>query len=238
MNQALVGQALGRVTKMFLAPMGPLQYFLDSPGVTHVHCLEQAYQVLRNDHKQNVETFFRPYHQWLRKGLFWADRGWKNVCHYYTKPDKQGAIYWPGAAAECQFYFNKALAYIEKDLYKSMFYIGATLHLVQDMCVPHHSIGAIFDGHREFEKWATEHWRDFPANACGLYLPFTHPSQWIDYTARLSADYYPKVSLEAGCNELSYQQAARELLPLTVYVTAGFLNFTQDQFKGKTLRLK
>ncbi len=32
-----------------------------------------------------------------------------------------------------------------------MFYLGAALHLVQDMCVPHHSLGIIFDGHKEFE---------------------------------------------------------------------------------------
>lgn len=236
MKEKIVGQALGKMTKMLLAPVGPLQYFFDSPGVTHVYCLEQAYNTLDNDCNQDVATFFRPYHSYLRKGLFWADQGWKNVCHYYSQPGNEGSIRWPGAAAECQYYFNKAFSFFGKDVFKGMFYLGAALHLVQDMCVPHHSLGVVFDGHKEFEKWASHHWHEFPAGH-GLYLPFTHPSQCVDYNAKISAKYYSLVSLEKGCQENSYVQAAEKLIPLTIATTAGFLNFSRNQMQGITLRL-
>jgi hypothetical protein len=41
MYERIIGQTLGKVTKLLLASAGPLQYFLDTPGVTHVHCLDQ-----------------------------------------------------------------------------------------------------------------------------------------------------------------------------------------------------
>lgn len=238
MKQTMLGQAISQVTKLFLAPMGPLQHIFDSPGVTHVHCLEQAYAVLRRDSKTDVAMFFQPYHSSLTKGLFWADQGWKNVYHFYSKPENEGHALWPGATAECQYYFNKALAFLEKDIVKGMFFLGAALHLVQDMCVPHHSVGVVFDGHQEFEKWATQNWARFPALRSGDTPPmqevcphykFSHPSQFIDYNAEISARYYPLVSLENGCTETSYIEAARYLLPLTVNSTAGFLDFACDQ---------
>lgn len=237
MNQTILGQAIGRVTKILLAPMGPLQRIFDSPGITHVHCLEQAYAVLRHDAKADVATFFQAYHSSLTKGLFWADQGWKNVCHFYSQPGQQDKTLWPGATAEFQYYFNKALSFMQTDVFKGMFYLGAALHLVQDMCVPHHSVGIVFDGHQEFEKWATLHWMNFPVEDGGYYLHFSHPNQFIDHNAEISARYYPLVSTEGGCNEASYTEAAQVLLPLTVYTTAGFLDFARTHLADITLKL-
>lgn len=227
-----INQTLGKVTKMLLAPVGPLQYFLDSPGVTHIHCLEQAYNALEHDGKENIAIFFKKHHQSLKNGLFWADRGWKNVCHYYQKPGRKDILQWPGATGECQYYFNRAFSIFSKDSIKGMFYLGAALHLVQDMCVPHHSLGIIFDGHKEFETWATRNWHRFITTS-GLYLPFEHPVQWIDHNANSSAPLYPYVSLSQGCSESSYEKAAEKLIPLTIVTTAGFLDFAYHQLLFK-----
>ncbi|CAA7600389.1 phospholipase C [Acididesulfobacillus acetoxydans] len=237
MKQEILGQTIGRLTKMFLAPIGPLQYLFDTPGVTHVHCLEQAYDVLTRDGKADVATFFRPYHASLGKGLLWADRGWKNVHHFYSKPGKGASILWPGATAECQYYYNRALTFMDKDVFKGMFFLGAALHLIQDMCVPHHSVGMIFNGHQEFEKWAARHWSEFPLLESGSYPNFSHPSQWVEYNAKISRAYYSRVSWEQGNPEPSYTEAARKLIPLTIGTTAGFLDFVRKKLTGVTLSL-
>jgi len=221
-------EAFGFITKLFLAPVGPLQYIFDRPGTTHMYCLNQALELLGRDGRDEVAATFAPYRTPLIKGLLWADRGWKNVCHYFTLPDKQGGLPWPGAMAECQHYFNKAGGVLGKHIHKGMFYLGAALHLVQDMCVPHHAVGSVFDGHQEFERWAARHWQEYPAGNSGLYLKFTHPSQWIEHNARRAARYYSLVSQEQGCSEETYAKAAAALLPLTIQSTAGFLAFTQD----------
>jgi len=236
MYERIIGQTLGKMTKLLLASAGPLQYFLDTPGVTHVHCLEQAYIALKQDGKGDVTDLFKAHHAMLTKGLYWADRGWKNVNHFYSHPDKQGFISWPGATAECQYYFNRAFTFFPKNVAKGMFFLGAALHLVQDMCVPHHSLGVLFDGHKEFETWATKNWDKFPETS-GMYLPFSHPAQWIDHNASISCPLYPLVSLEKGCSEESYQKASKILIPLTIATSAGFLDFVHKQLDGLTLRL-
>ena len=236
MYESIIGQTLGKMTKLLLASAGPLQYFLDSPGVTHVHCLEQAYIALKHDGKEDVASLFKAHHSMLTKGLYWADRGWKNVNHFYSHPDKQGIIGWPGATAECQYYFNKAFAFFPNNVDKGMFFLGAALHLVQDMCVPHHSLGIVFDGHKEFETWATKNWDKFPATS-GVYLPFSHPVQWIDHNASVSGPLYPLVSHESGCTEESYNKASEILIPLTIATSAGFLDFVRKRLDGSRLRL-
>jgi phospholipase C len=236
MYERLISQTLGKMTKLLLASASPLQYFLDSPGVTHVHCLNQSYHTLKNDGKEDVARLFAAHHSTLAKGLYWADRGWKNVNHFYSQPDKQGIIGWPGATAECQYYFNKAFTFFPKNVNKGMFFLGAALHLVQDMCVPHHSLGVVFDGHREFETWATQNWSKFPATT-GVYLPFTHPAQWIDYNAGISGPLYHLVSQDAGCSAESYAKASKTLIPLTIATSAGFLDFVRNRLDSLAIRL-
>lgn len=236
MNQA-AAPSLARMTQLLLVPVSPLQYIFDTPGETHVFCLDQAYTVLEQDGKQDVRTFFQPYHAWLRKGLFWADRGWKNIRHFYADPAKPNALSWPGASAEAQYYYNQAFTHFSQDVLQGMFYLGAALHIIQDMCVPHHSKGVIFDGHQEFEKWATLHWQKFSVDRDGLYPDFAHLSQWVDYNAQISAPYYSLVSTQARCTPETYAEAAAALIPLTIQSTAGFLNFVRQELGGVTLRL-
>lgn len=236
MYERIIGQTLGKMTKLILASASPLQYFFDSPGVTHVHCLKQAYQTLCGDGQEDVARLFEAYHSILTKGLYWADRGWKNVNHFYSHSDKRGIIVWPGATAECQYYYNKAFNFFPKNSAKGMFFIGAALHLVQDMCVPHHSLGILFDGHREFETWATKNWSKFPASG-GVYLPFSHPAQWIEHNAGLSGPLFPLVSQEEGCSEESYEKAANILIPLTIATSAGFLKFIYQRLDSMAFRL-
>lgn len=220
-------QTLNIVTKALMTPVRPFQLFMDAPSKTHIHCLQQAYDVLCQDDKEDVAAYFRFYDAWLKKGLLWADQGWKNVCHYFFDSAKPGVIFRPGADTECQYYFNKAVTACQQNIPKGMFYLGAAIHLVQDMCVPHHAVGAIFDGHQEFERWTGKNLHYFNTKQSGIYMPFTHPNQWIVYNVARSSSYYSLVSKGKRCSEESYFEAAGKLLPLTVYTTAGFLEFSK-----------
>lgn len=105
------------------------------------------------------------------------------------------------------------------------------------MCVPHHSLGIVFDGHKEFETWATQNRDKFTATS-GMYLPFSHPAQWIDHNARVSGPLYPLVSQEKGCCEESYEKASEILIPLTISTSAGFLDFVHKRLESITLELE
>lgn len=228
MVESMFSYTISKVTRLLLTSLAPLQYFLDSPSLTHVSCLADALEMLRQDGKNHVAVFFEPFENSLSKGLLWADRSWKNAGHYYRDPQKQGLILWPGALAEFQYYYNKFLTYVRKDTAKGMFYLGTALHLVQDMAVPHHAAGAIFNGHQEFEKWAGEHYRRFAVTSGGIYLQPVHPGQWLEHNANISLSYYPAISLKT---EQAFLAAAKDLLPLTIKTTAGFLNYVYGELE-------
>ncbi|CAA7603275.1 Phospholipase C/P1 nuclease domain protein [Acididesulfobacillus acetoxydans] len=88
-------------------------------------------------------------------------------------------------------------------------------------------MGAVFDGHKEFEKWTGKNLHLLTALEHGIYLPFAEPSEWIRHNVARALTYYPLVSKGKGCNEGSYFEAARKLLPLTIYTTAGFWEFSK-----------
>jgi phospholipase C len=92
-------------------------------------------------------------------------------------------------------------------------------------------LGVVFDGHKEFETWATQNWDKFPATS-GMYMPFSHPAQWIDHNAFVSGPLYPLVSQEEGCSEESYKRASQILIPLTIATSAGFLDFALNRLNS------
>ncbi len=220
---------VGRMAKIVLSSLAPLQYFLDSPGITHVNCLDKALELLGNDQKTDVLNYFQPFRTEISRGLLWADQGWKNASHYFRQVGKKGVFHWPGAVGEFQFYYYKFLAGLGKDFRKSMFYLGAALHLVQDMCVPHHAVGAMFNGHQEFEQWVRDNFQSIDTTGKGLYLSFSHPSAWLEQNARFAARHYHLASAKRGSD--SYRQAAEILIPRTIQSTAGFLAFCQERAK-------
>ncbi|MDA8441006.1 MAG: zinc dependent phospholipase C family protein [Peptococcaceae bacterium] len=228
MVQAVVGRTIRNVTRIILTTLGPLQYFLDKPGLTHIYCLDDALTTLRNDGQKDLADRYRQYHAEICHGLLWADRSWKNASHYYRNPTEQTHALWPGALAEFQFYYQKYLVAAKReaarDRAKGMFYLGAALHLIQDMCVPHHAVGSIFNGHQEFEKWARQNYTSYPVTGAGMYLQLNHPSQWLDHNAGIAATYYGLVS---DGDTAGYALATQALIPLTIRATAGFLAYAE-----------
>ena len=56
-------------------------------------------------------------------------------------------------------YYLKALKYFTLEDYdKSMFYFGAACHIIQDLTVPQHAKGKLFDNHRQFELYVKENY--------------------------------------------------------------------------------
>lgn len=101
-----------------------------------------------------------------------------------------------------------------------MFFLGATLHLVQDLCVPHHASCNIFSGHKDFEQWAEKRKHDYKVDSGGIYGISDKPEEWIAENAKLAKSYY-QLLLNGSDND--YHQATEILLPRAQHTTAGFL---------------
>lgn len=215
------------VLKNFLMSGTPIQNLFSGRGVTHLFCIKQGIIILKNDGMKKHALFLNSHIDNLNRGVVWADKGWKYFFHYLNPEDKNGYGPYPNAKFECEYFFDKARYYWSKyKRSKSMFFLGAAVHLVQDLCVPHHSANAAFCGHTEYEKWVQEHFSCYEVSSDGVYNCNANSGSWVEHNANISRAYFPYVSLIRS--RRSYDMATKILLPLAQRTTAGFLSFFLD----------
>jgi phospholipase C len=190
---------------------------------THWFINEAALDILSaTGYRRDADAVF-PFIANLQDGVAWADSGYKNVSHFFNPVTKKGI--WGFASAACDFvhYLNKATLKAQKgNLPDAMFYVGAAAHLLQDVCVPHHTCGLLFDGHREYESWVEQNFMNYLFYTDSLEDHFKKPFHLLLSNAVTSAATINLVNQE---NVVNYDKATYLLLPLAEYSTAGLLHW-------------
>ena len=134
---------------MMLAAVSPLQKVLDKPGFTHEVCNRQAPIILKNDGLEKYAELLAPFEVDLNLGVYWADKDWKNNNHYFEPHTHRGLWNFNNAVDTFEMYYQHSLKYLRQyDIKKSIFYLGAAAHLLQDLCVPHHARAKLLNGHK------------------------------------------------------------------------------------------
>lgn len=212
------------VAKQLLAITGVVHNLVNSDGLTHNYCNEQAAIILNTDGYTRAAHYINCYMKDLNQGVAWADRAWKNSSHFFNPSTGKGFWRWPNALLECHLHFHRAQKEWENRHHnKAMFYLGAAAHLVQDLCVPHHVHGDLFNGHKDFENWAEANRNFFAVNSGGIYKLGETPGAWVAANALFSGQYYPLVA--ENSKQINYPLAAKILLSRAQRTTAGFLLF-------------
>lgn len=208
--------------KLLMAAADPLQHLVvRGKGETHLFCNRQAVRLLEKDGFKGGAFLLRRYWAALARGTVWADRGWKFFSHYFDPCTGKGLGYWPSACEECEGYFWQAVAHWRRgDKERAFFYLGAAVHLVQDLCVPYHACGVAFGGHQRYENWVRRHCWKFRTEAGGYYQVGSQPGDWVFANARLARQFYPRI-----CREEEYPAVTAVLLDHAQRTTAGFMAF-------------
>lgn len=217
--------------RYFLTAMSPLQTVLDRPGLTHELCIRQGLAILGNDGLSHHADFFRQYRTELILGVYWADKGWKNIHHYFDPGAGKGLWQFANAITTFEFYYRLALAAgRSRDLAKAAFLLGAAAHLMQDLCVPQHARAKLFDGHKHFEGWVQERRDRYAVAAGGVYHEGRPVTSLLLANACTAADYFDWVKTEG--DESRFHQATGPLLALAQRTTSGLLwHFADDVSK-------
>ncbi|HBC92845.1 MAG TPA: phospholipase [Pelotomaculum sp.] len=194
---------------------------------THVFHNEQGRKILLNDGFKKEAQLFNMFSRQLDGGVIWVDKGLKSVYHYYDPDSGTGMWLLPSAAEKCSVFFRRSHAmWRSKKHNLAMFLLGAALHLVQDLCVPHHAACKVFDGHQEFEGWVEIRKDNYKVESGGIYAISDKTEEWVADNARLSKKYFP---LLAGHSPEYSHHAAKILLPRAQQTTAGFLKYFYDR---------
>jgi len=130
-------------------------------------------------------------------------------------------------------YYAKAVRLWEKgDQKKSLFFLGAALHLIQDVTIPQHVNIRLLDDHRQYEtfvKRTFENVRVFQADHGAILLDS------IEYFFRFNAKTALKIYRRYWTienDEKRYYKITRCTLPLAERTTAGAMVLFYRQIKS------
>lgn len=209
--------------KVLLAAAAPAQRLIQSPVLTHFMFNKQAKMILQTDGHTKSAEIVSKYLKSIDQGVAWADDGFKNMAHFINPNTQKGLYGWTNGIRECNLYWNNAIEnWRIRNREKSFFYIGAAIHLVQDLCVPHHAMGVLFDGHQDYEDWVKNHKNNYRVEKDGIYNLGSRPEDWIKPSLDIARKLYPFV--KAGSSVRDYHIATSLLLPRVQKITAGFLH--------------
>jgi len=199
----------------------------------HQFFVSQAVEILRNDGHEKYANLIEFYGSQLNKGVNWADIGWKNITHYFDPDTGKGKLKFANAVDETVLYFNRAARHWrEKDYNRAMFYLGAAVHIVQDLCVPQHAANSVSPGHRRYENWAKKRFAQYMVSSGGSYRRFESPAQFAFENARTASRYRDNVKLRKGSK--SFHRATRVVLPMAQMSTAEFFHFFLEFVEQQT----
>jgi len=126
----------------------------------HLYIQENALEILNCNGYNDEYKLFKEYQSKINEGLVWADQDFKCYHHFYNPKEEKGMYgYDDNALTVARSYYLKALKYFTLENYdNSMFYFGAMCHIIQDLTIPQHAKGKLFDNHRQFELYVKENY--------------------------------------------------------------------------------
>ncbi|HSH34819.1 zinc dependent phospholipase C family protein [Schnuerera sp.] len=156
-----------------------------------------ALRILRNDNYLSEYNFFSSYILDINEGTVWADQDFKSSNHFYNPYKKKGLYGRKNAMDLGVDYYSKAIKFwASGDFNKSLFYLGAALHIVQDMTIPQHANIRLLDNHRQYESYVNRTYKyidDFEVNKGACLLDSIE--EYIRFNARVAIKIYKKFNM-------------------------------------------
>jgi phospholipase C len=231
-----IEKTYGRAFKYFLLIINPFKKkVIKTECQIHKFVNFQALEILKNDKYLDAHYFFSDYIADLNAGVVWADQDLKSSNHFYSPTKDKGLFGNSNALSLALEYYVKAKEYwFSQNVNLSMFYLGAAVHLVQDMTVPHHANIRLLDRHRQYEDYIKRTYLSTPIFAIdkgGYYLKDIE--EFIKCNARISIKIYTRLR-DIKNEKKRYYTITKFTLPLAQKTTAGCLmNFYRDVSKSR-----
>lgn len=189
----------------------------------HVHLNMHALDVLFNDKYIKEYNLYKAYIEKINEGSIWADQDFKSASHFYNPIKRKGLFGRKNAMELVEDYHKNAINLWKKGKHnKSMFYLGAAIHLIQDMTIPQHANIRLLDNHHQYEKYVIRTYKsieEFNVET-GAYL-LDSIEDYIRFNSRVALKIHKKFK-KMDDNEKFYR-ITRCSLPLAIRTTAGSL---------------
>lgn len=126
-------------------------------------------------------------------------------------------------ALAVEYYADAVLLWKKQDSRKSMFFLGAALHLVQDVTIPQHVNIRLLEDHRQFENFVKRTYQNVDAfQAYQKAYVLSTIENYVKFNARTALKIYKRFR-NITDDESRYYRITRCTLPLAERTTAGAL---------------
>lgn len=191
----------------------------------HIFLQQNAINSLYYNGYHEIYEFFNNYREQLNKGIVWADQDLKCYNHFYNIHTDAGL---PGTSDNAltlsqKYYLNSLKYFNQNNIYKSMFFLGATCHLVQDVTVPQHATCDLLNNHMQFENYVKLNYlkiKRFTTYCEPIY--FDNIDKYIKYNSCNAIKNYKFYKYIKNLNTRFYLIAEKSL-KLSQQSTAGLL---------------
>jgi phospholipase C len=131
-------------------------------------------------------------------------------------------------ALAVDYYADAVLLWKRQDFRKSMFYLGAALHLVQDVTIPQHVNIRLLEDHRQFENFVKRTYQNVDAfQAYQKAYVLSTIENYVKFNARTALKIYKRFR-NISDDESRYYRITRCTLPLAERTTAGAMVMFYD----------
>jgi len=230
----VIEKTYGRIFRYLLIVANPFKkVIIHTECIIHKFINEKALVILKNDKYMDAYSFYSDHIVKLNEGAVWADQDFKSSSHFYNPTKNKGMYGSQSAMTLGRKYYNHAVMFWRQgESDQSMFYLGAAVHILQDMTVPQHANIRLLDNHRQFENFIKRTYLNSPkfvADRGGYYGDDIQ--EYIRCNARCAMKIFSKLKAIKD-NKKRYYTIAKFTLPLAQKSTAGcFLTFYKDVAK-------
>lgn len=221
-----IERAYGKVLSGTLKVINPIKKKVKKTECeVHLGIQHNALDILVNNNYNKEYRLFSKYIANINRGLVWADQDFKCYHHFYNPYQNKGKYgYEKNAMMLARSYYDKAIKfYMIGNHEKSMFYFGASCHLIQDLTVPQHAKGRLFDGHKQFETYVKRNYKDVARfKSIGVPIILSDIKSYADYNA-IYAIKVDNMYRNVPDNTTRYYLTASKCLILAQDTTAGLM---------------
>lgn len=222
---SVIEKTYGTAFKTLLWFIKPIKkMFIETLCEVHVFINNHALEILKNDGHIETYKFYEKYLDSLNEGVVWADQDFKSREHFYNPYTQDGLYGCKSSMDRFKQYYCHALVHWDcGDYAKSMFYLGAAVHLIQDSTIPQHGSINLLKSHRSYEQWIIKVHDDFAHYTIergGMYLD--SPYKYIPYNAKHAIQICTRYSLIKDYTE-KYFKIANQTFHMAQRTTAGCL---------------
>jgi len=221
----------GKLYRYALAFINPVKKrVMRTEANIHKYINRRAVDILKNDGYRDAYSFFMDHMVELNAGVVWADQDFKSINHFFD-PDRKRGLYGSSNALKLamEYYQNALDKWKAMDTEKAVFYLGAAVHIVQDMTIPQHASIRLLNSHRQYENFIKKTYlfsAKYAAYKGGYYMGSIE--EYIRCNARTAIRIYRKLK-DIRPDSRRYFTIAKFTLPLAQKTTAGcLLNFYRD----------